>query len=91
MDAATANLFLPLIIAVVPIIMAFGKKLIPVQYSALIPVVATALGPALDYGVSWLTGKAADPARGALYGMAGVALREIVDQVKKTVTPDPKA
>ena len=80
-------LLAPVIIAAVPILVAFFKKLVPTTYrdelTLIYPVLATALGPALDYGLTFIsshqTGKYA-----LLYGMAGVALREILDQIKKT-------
>jgi hypothetical protein len=76
----------PLIVTVlIPLVMSQAKKLIPESWKPLIPTLAVALGPLADLAISWLTGKAADPALGLLYGGAAVALREIVDQVKKAV------
>lgn len=55
------------------------------------PIVAPALGLALDYGmaqVGFLT--QTDPAMGALLGAAGVNLREIINQIAKAASPPPE-
>jgi hypothetical protein len=76
----------PIIIAGVPLVTIFVKKLIPANLMALVPVIAVVLGPVLDYVVSWVIGKAADPTAGAMYGALGVVLREVVDQIKKAAS-----
>ena len=81
-----STLLTPVIVALVPVIVVLVKKVIPDKYAALYPVIATALGPVLDYASTWLSGQAASPGRGVLMGMAGVALREIVDQARKIPT-----
>jgi len=47
---------------------------------------ALVLGPLGELGVSWITGLATTGWQGALAGLAGVGIREIVDQAKKAVT-----
>ena len=76
----------PAIIALVPMIVALAKKWIPERFSVVLPLLATALGPSLDYLSTWLTAQPANPGRGVLMGMAGVALREIIDQARKMPT-----
>jgi hypothetical protein len=81
------TLLTPLIVALVPILVILAKKIIPDKYAVFYPLIATALGPVLDWASTYLTSQAASPGRGVLLGMAGVAVREIVDQVKKAVNP----
>jgi hypothetical protein len=76
---------MPVIIAAVPVVVMFVKKLLPSSASPLIPLLAVVVGPVLDFGVSWLTGKAADPTAGAMYGALGVVLREVGDQIRKHI------
>ena len=80
------TLLTPLIVAVVPILVVLVKRVIPDRYAVFYPVAATVLGPILDYVSTWVTGQAAEPGRGVLMGMAGVALREIIDQLRKLKT-----
>lgn len=74
----------PAIIALVPLIVAAVKRWAPTRYTVLWPALATALGPLLDVASTYLTAQPASPGRGILLGMAGVALREVVDQLRKT-------
>jgi hypothetical protein len=76
-------LFTPLIITLIPILVALSKQIIPARYAVLYPMLATVLGPVLDYASTWLSAQPANPGRGLLMGMAAVALREIVDQLRK--------
>jgi hypothetical protein len=62
------------------------KKIIPDRYAFVYPMIASALGPALDYLSTYATGAAVNPAKGLLMGMAAVALREMLDQLKKIKT-----
>lgn len=80
------TLLTPVIVALVPILVILFKKMIPDRYAVFYPLIATALGPVLDYLSTYLTGLAAAPGRGLLMGMAGVALREIIDQLRKLKT-----
>lgn len=73
----------PLIAVVVPVVIA-GIKLawdrIP---KFLLPVVAPFLGIAADFVISWGASVPMMGWKAALLGMAGVGLREVVDQVKR--------
>jgi hypothetical protein len=80
------TLFTPLIVALVPILVILVKKVIPDRYAVFYPVAATVLGPILDYLSTWVTAQPASPGRGVLMGMAGVALREVIDQLRKLKT-----
>ena len=73
----------PVVIALVPIIVALLKKLIPESMSWLFPVLATVLGAALDTLSQYTTGISRGPAAGAALGLAGVGLREVIDQLRK--------
>ena len=81
--ASPWTVFAPIIVAIVPVLVMLLKKKIPVKYAPVLPVIAVLLGPVVDYVLSWLVGKAADPTAGAMYGAMGVALREVVDQVRR--------
>lgn len=78
-----STLLTPLIVAVVPIVVAIAKRWMPDRWTVLYPLLATALGPVFDYLSTWLTQQPASPGRGLLMGMAAVALREILDQARK--------
>lgn len=78
-----SGLVTPVIVAVIPLLVILAKKVIPDKYAAFYPLIATALGPVLEWGSTYVTQQAASPGRGLLMGMAAVALREIVDQIKK--------
>lgn len=80
------TLLTPLIVALVPILVILAKQVIPARYAVFYPLIATALGPVLDYLSTYLTGLPASPGLGVLMGMAGVALREVVDQLRKMRT-----
>ena len=73
----------PVIVAVIPVLVALSKRLIPAKYAVFYPVLATVLGPALDYLSTWLSAAPASPGRGVLMGMAAVALREVIGQLRK--------
>lgn len=77
------TLLAPVIIAAVPILVLFIKKAIPERFTFVLPLIATALGPLLDFVSLKATGVGHGALSGVLYGMSGVALREVIDQVKK--------
>lgn len=86
MDAINAIIVqcLPIIVATVgPILTAAAKKLVPDIPKVLIPLTSAALGTIVailagfDYGDS------------VALGAAGSAIREIVDQIKKSIDTDP--
>lgn len=77
----------PAIVAAVPLLTMFAKKVIPDRAKVAIPLVAVAFGPVLEAVASGLQSQPASPGKGLLLGAAGVALREVVDQAKKINAP----
>ena len=82
-----ATLSTPVIIAMVPILVMLIKKIIPNRLTWILPLIATALGPTLDWLQSTFTTVVPNSTRAILLGMSGVALREIIDQIKKATVP----
>lgn len=87
MEQLLAQIGNPLIAVIVPIVLYLLKKLIPALPPALLPILAAALGPAFDYAIAALAGLPASGATAVLYGLAGVGLRELQDQLRKSVLP----
>jgi len=77
------TLLTPLIVALVPLLTMLGKRYLPARYKVMVLGLAVSLGPVLDYLSTWLSQQPASPGRGVLLGMAGVARREVIDQVRK--------
>ena len=77
------SLITPVIVALIPLLVALAKRWVPARYAVLYPVLATVLGPVLDWLSTWISAQPASPGRGVLLGMAAVALREVVDQARK--------
>ena len=77
----------PAIVVLVPLLVLFIKKLIPPKAYIALPVIAAALGPGLDYLSTWLTAQAPSPGFGVAAGLAGVGLREFVDQGRQLIGP----
>lgn len=75
---------------IVPIVIAGVKALLPRVPVWVLPVLAPLLGAALDI-LSYYAGlvAASSPLLGAVLGGAGVAVREIQDQVRKTLVGSP--
>ena len=82
-----STLLTPLIVALVPLLTMLGKRYLPARYKVMVLGLAVSLGPVLDYLSTWLSQQPASPGRGVLLGMAGVALREVIDQVRKGPSP----
>lgn len=78
-----STLLAPIIIAAVPIIVAGIKRFIPERLSFVIPLLAGALGPLLDFISLKTTGVSAGTGAAVAYGLAGVGVREIIDQLRK--------
>ena len=76
----------PIILAVVPILVLFIKKVIPETMSWIYPIIATALGAVLDTLQQYATSQPLTPGKGALLGLAAVGVREVVDQLRKMKT-----
>lgn len=89
MTADWQTLFAPVVIALVPIIVAGTKKYIPPSLTWLTPILAMVLGPIADMISQKATGVGVGTAAAAALGLAGVGLREIVNQLTKAMTPAP--
>jgi hypothetical protein len=75
---------LPIIVAAVaPILTAYAKQIVPEIPKVFIPLTSVAVGTiaglVTDLGAQ----------NGAIAGAVGVAVREILDQLKKTIDTDP--
>lgn len=85
MDYST--LFAPVVIALIPILVNFIKKAIPEKYGWITPLLATVLGPIADFISQKATGVGVGPVAAAALGLAGIGVREIVNQLKQAVVP----
>lgn len=75
-----------LIPVVVPLVLAVLKVLFPKIPKVWIPWLAPILGAAAEIGLYYAGAvQQANPLLGAALGQAGVGLREMVDQLKKTL------
>jgi len=72
---------------IVPIIVWGAKKILSNIPSMLLPILATALGVAVTQVGVLITGGHYGLIAGALLGLGGVGLREVLDQVKQTIGP----
>ncbi|HSE02881.1 MAG TPA: hypothetical protein VLK35_01910 [Methylomirabilota bacterium] len=90
MDAVNWQvLFAPVVIALIPILVNFIKKLIPAQFTWAIPLLAMVLGPVADFVSQQATGTGVGPVAAAALGLAAVGLREIVNQLRQAFSPTP--
>lgn len=85
MEDLINSIGLPIIAAVVPIVVAGFKKLLPSVPPFLIPILAAIIGPGGAVLVSWLSGIEANGWVLALLGVAGVGIRELFDQLGKAI------
>ena len=83
------TLFAPVVIALIPIIVNYVKKLIPESQSWIVPLLAMVLGPLADFVAQKAVGVGVGPLAAVALGLAGIGLREIVNQLKQQVTPTP--
>jgi hypothetical protein len=73
-----------LIMAMSPLVVAGVKKVVPKVPKVVLPLLSVAVGTVAGYVTS------VGPLAGATYGAVGVALREVVDQVKKALDAEAK-
>lgn len=83
---APTGLLLVIIPLLVPALIAALKFVTDIVPSWVLPILAPALGALADFLSSLMTGDAANPVMGAVLGGTGVAVREIVDQLKQKLT-----
>jgi hypothetical protein len=81
--AVKASKWIVLIPVLVPMLIAVVKGLVPNVPVWLLPILAPILGAGADILLHFSTGGQSDPSVGAALGMAGVGVREIVDQLNK--------
>jgi hypothetical protein len=83
-----------LIAVIVPLIVALAKAAIPHIPKLLLPIIAGALGPALDQASAAIADAMTGgdvPTSGVyavLLGLAGVGIRELIDQFKKATADE---
>ena len=75
--------------AVIPVLIALVKFLVPVIPKWCLPVLAPILGAAVELLGYYAGLTAGDPAKGAIFGGLGVVVREVYDQIKKAIAPPP--
>ena len=88
MEALLNEISLPLIAVVVPIIIAGVKRIIPLIPKSLLPAVAGAVGPLLEYAITLIDGGSFTGVTGVAAGLAGVGLRELLVKLKAAMTTD---
>ena len=88
MSVLLAALGPALVAAIVPLIVALVRAGVAKMPSWLVPILAGALGPAVDSGLAFLTThQSTSTMGGVLLGLAGVGVREVVNQVSTAATP----
>lgn len=88
-NGGSNGFLLALIPVLVPLLVALGKWALPKVPLWILPILAPALGAAVDYLSALATGAAANPLLGAALGSAGVGVREIFDQTKGRLKENP--
>ena len=87
MEQLVQQIGLPIVALLVPLLVQlFKTRIVPSIPIWLIPILAMVLGPLGEFVVTKLSGTAMTGWAGALAGLAGVGVREIVDQLKKALT-----
>lgn len=79
------QILVALIPLLVPVVLAGVKGVTSRFPKWLLPVLAPVIGGLLDAGLAALGMVSVGPVWGAVLGAAGVAVREIVDQIKKAL------
>ena len=85
MDMQTA--FTPVLIALIPVLVNFIKKAVPDSMTWLVPLIAAVLGPVADLISQKALGVGVGPVAAVALGLAGIGLREVVNQLKKAGAP----
>lgn len=77
------NSLIPLI---VPVVLALLKQVLPQLPKTVVPILAPLLGAGLDIGDHFLlSSDSLNPQLGAAYGLIGIGIREILDQLLKAI------
>ena len=77
---------MPLIAALVPLVVAFIRRMLPSIPKSLLPILAAVVGPVVDQLLALIPTMNAIGWQAALLGLAGVGVREVFDQSKKALT-----
>ena len=87
MSVSLISMLGPAIIPIlVPVLVAaFKTKVYPKIPSWATPLLAVITGPIIDFLLAAVTARAADPKFGVLYGLAGIGIREVLDQTRKNI------
>jgi hypothetical protein len=84
MDAKTIHLLILLATPIISSLVVTGvKQLAPKIPPWLLPAVSALAGALTDVLNSYATSAPADPSHGFVLGLAGVGLRELIDQTKR--------
>ena len=67
-----------------PLGVAGVRRLIPLVPGIALPGVAVVIGVVGEAVLSWIAGKSPDPIWGGALGAVGIAIRDTVDQFRKT-------
>lgn len=87
MEALLQAIGLPLIPVLVPLAVAAFKKYVWANIpKMLLPIIATALGPALEALLSLMTAHEFTGIAGVALGLAGIGVREFKDQIGKSLS-----
>lgn len=81
--------FTALIPLVVPVVIALLKAFLPKIPSVALPIIAPVIGAVADIALHYAGVSTLGPLWGMVLGSAGVGLRELQDQLKRTVLPTP--
>ncbi|GAB4377514.1 MAG: hypothetical protein Kow00114_41830 [Kiloniellaceae bacterium] len=85
MEDLLSQIGTPLIAVIVPLVIAVAKMIIPKIPKQMLPIIAGALGPAVELAIVQLNGSEFTGTAGVAAGLAGVGLREVWDQLGKTI------
>lgn len=77
------SLLTPVVVGLIPFLVAAAKPWIPPRLTVLYPLLATTLGPLGDLALSYLQSRAADPKWGVAMGLMAIGVRELSDQARK--------
>lgn len=83
---ANATVWTAIIPLVVPLVIGLLKTWLPNLPKVVLPILAPILGALADIGLHFAGAPTVGPIWGAALGTAGVGLREIADQLRKTIT-----
>lgn len=87
METAITEVGMPLIAVLVPLIVSLIRRLIPKLPKWSLPILAAVAGPVTDQLLALIASTEAIGWQAAVLGLAGVGVREVVDQSRKALSP----